>query len=120
MGGGEFGEYMLHAIMVTLCWSTNMFTSIFLKFMWHYCVCPKRSFCKGHTLHHHIHVLSEPFQREKNMNIAKQVVQAMGYLHASGIIHKNLNTRNIFLEYKDKVVITDASLSNLRENIYVR
>ena len=41
----------------------------------------------------------------------------MGYLHARGIIHKGLNSKNIFLEkttdQKEKVVITDMGLSAL-------
>ena len=36
----------------------------------------------------------------------------MGYLHAKGIIHKDLKSRNIFLE-SGKVVITDFGLSNV-------
>jgi kinase suppressor of Ras 2 len=35
----------------------------------------------------------------------------MGYLHAKGIIHKDLKTKNIFLE-TGKVVITDFGLCN--------
>lgn len=35
--------------------------------------------------------------------------QGMGYLHARGIIHKDLKTKNIFLE-NGKVVITDFGL----------
>ena len=33
----------------------------------------------------------------------------MGYLHARGIVHKDLKTKNIFLE-NGKVVITDFGL----------
>ena len=36
-------------------------------------------------------------------------IQGMGYLHARGIIHKDLKTKNIFLE-NGKVVITDFGL----------
>lgn len=36
-------------------------------------------------------------------------LQGMGYLHARGIIHKDLKTKNIFLE-NGKVVITDFGL----------
>ncbi len=48
----------------------------------------------------------------------------MGYLHARGIIHKGLNTKNIFIEKttdkKDKVVITDLGLSGLSSSIWSR
>ncbi len=53
------------------------------------------------------------------MDIAKQIAQAMGYLHARSIVHKNLNTRNIFLE-KGKVVITDTGLSSISDNFWVK
>lgn len=36
----------------------------------------------------------------------------MGYLHARGIVHKDLKTKNIFLE-SGKVVITDFGLFNV-------
>ena len=77
------------------------------------------SFCKGHTLYKHIHVWSEPFSVEKSIDIARQVAQAMGYLHARGIVHKNLNTKNIFLD-KDKVIITDTGLSSLCDTIVLQ
>lgn len=38
--------------------------------------------------------------------------QGMGYLHAKGIVHKDLKTKNIFFD-KDKVVITDFGLFNV-------
>ena len=50
---------------------------------------------------------------EKNINLAKQVAQAMGYIHARYIVDINLSTRNIFLENdKNKVVISDTGLSH--------
>lgn len=36
-------------------------------------------------------------------------VQGMGYLHAKGIIHKDLKSKNVFYDAK-KVVITDFGL----------
>ena len=38
--------------------------------------------------------------------------QGMGYLHAKGIVHKDLKTKNVFFD-KDKVVITDFGLFNV-------
>ncbi len=44
----------------------------------------------------------------------------MGYLHARYIVHKNLNTRNIFLENdKNKVVISDTGLSSLSNSLWI-
>lgn len=74
------------------------------------------SFCHGNTLHKHLHVWSETFSTEKCYNIAKQVATGMGYLHARGIVHKGLHTRNIFLD-KDKVVITDTGLSSVSDGL---
>ena len=77
------------------------------------------SFCRGPTLYKCIHTWSEPFPWEKSIDIAKQIAQAMGYLHARYIVHKNLNTRNIFLESdRNKVVITDTGLSTLSDNFW--
>jgi len=43
--------------------------------------------------------------------IAQQVTQGMSYLHTRGIIHKDLKSKNVFLE-SGKVVITDFGLFN--------
>lgn len=77
------------------------------------------SFCKGHTLYKYIHVWSEPFSVEKSLTISRQIAQAMGYLHARKIVHKDLNTKNIFLD-KDKVVITDTGLSSLSDTLVLQ
>ena len=52
----------------------------------------------------------------------------MGYLHARNIVHKDLNTKNIFLEKKrsentetrEKVVIADMGLSSLNYRMWCR
>jgi kinase suppressor of Ras 2 len=73
------------------------------------------SFCQGYTLYKLVHYWSEVFLLERLVNIGRQIAQAMGYLHARGIIHKGLNSKNIFLEKttdrKEKVIITDMGLS---------
>lgn len=45
----------------------------------------------------------------KTTIIAQQISQGMGYLHAKGIVHKDLKSKNIFLE-NGKVVIADFGL----------
>ncbi|XP_014246449.1 kinase suppressor of Ras 2 [Cimex lectularius] len=67
------------------------------------------SMCKGYTLYTHIHIYKDKFTMNKNVSLAQQISQGMGYLHARGIIHKDLKTKNIFLE-NGKVVITDFGL----------
>lgn len=74
------------------------------------------SFCRGNTLHKHLHVWSEAFSVEKCVNIGKQIATGMGYLHARGIVHKGLHTRNVFLD-KEKVVITDTGLSSVTDSL---
>ncbi|XP_019848730.1 PREDICTED: uncharacterized protein LOC109580226 [Amphimedon queenslandica] len=79
------------------------------------------SYCKGYTLYKLLHYWSEAFSLERLANIGRQIAQAMGYLHARGIIHKGLNTKNIFLEKRDqkeKVIITDMGLSSLSSLLY--
>ncbi|XP_050302569.1 kinase suppressor of Ras 2 isoform X2 [Anthonomus grandis grandis] len=67
------------------------------------------SFTKGNTLFTHIHLRKDKFNIHRTTTMAQQICQGMGYLHAKGIIHKDLKTKNIFLE-NGKVVITDFGL----------
>lgn len=67
------------------------------------------SLCKGNTLATHIHSRRDRFSLQKAANVAQQISNGMGYLHAKGIIHKDLTTKNIFLENL-RVVITDFGL----------
>ncbi|KAL4223502.1 3-dehydrosphinganine reductase [Mactra antiquata] len=70
------------------------------------------SLCRGSSLYTLLHVRKEKFAMSKSIIIAQQVSQGMGYLHAKGIVHKDLKTKNIFFD-KDKVVITDFGLFNV-------
>ncbi|XP_031637484.1 kinase suppressor of Ras 2-like isoform X2 [Contarinia nasturtii] len=79
------------------------------------------SLCKGNTLFTHIHLLREKFNLDKVTNIALQISNGMSYLHAKEIVHKDLTTKNIFLEnYKEnyKVVITDFGLFSVKKLRY--
>ncbi|CAG9774043.1 unnamed protein product [Ceutorhynchus assimilis] len=67
------------------------------------------SFSKGNTLFTHIHLRKDKFNINKTTMMGQQICQGMGYLHAKGIVHKDLKTKNIFLE-NGKVVITDFGL----------
>ncbi|XP_057295480.1 kinase suppressor of Ras 1-like isoform X1 [Hydractinia symbiolongicarpus] len=72
------------------------------------------SFCKGYTLYTHIHVLGYKFDSSKLISIIQQIVQGMSYLHARGIVHNDLKTKNIFLE-NNKIVITDFGLISVAD-----
>lgn len=67
------------------------------------------SLSKGMTLYTHIHLRKDKINMNKTTIIAQQISQGMGYLHAKGIIHKDLKSKNIFLE-NGKVVIADFGL----------
>jgi kinase suppressor of Ras 2 len=67
------------------------------------------SLCKGLTLYTHIHLRKDKFNLNRTIIIAQQICQGMGYLHARGIVHKDLKSKNIFYE-NGKVVITDFGL----------
>ncbi|KAF5306924.1 hypothetical protein FQA39_LY00154 [Lamprigera yunnana] len=78
------------------------------------CMSPPRlaivtSLSKGMTLYTHIHLRKDKFNMNKTTIVAQQITQGMGYLHAKGIVHKDLKSKNIFLE-NGKVVITDFGL----------
>lgn len=75
------------------------------------------SLCKGNTLYTHIHTRREKFVINRTTLIAQQITQGMGYLHARGIIHKDLRTKNIFLE-NGKVIITDFGLFSSTKLLY--
>lgn len=66
------------------------------------------SLCKGSTLYTHLHVKKTKLASSW-VSIAQQICQGMSYLHARGIIHKDLKTKNLFYE-NGKVVITDFGL----------
>lgn len=67
------------------------------------------SLCKGNTLFTLIHLRKDKFNLNRTTLVAQQISQGMGYLHARGIVHKDLKTKNIFLE-NGKVIITDFGL----------
>lgn len=75
------------------------------------------SLCKGNTLYTHIHLRKDKFNLNRTTLVAQQISQGMGYLHARGIVHKDLKTKNIFLE-NGKVIITDFGLFSATKLCY--
>lgn len=65
--------------------------------------------CKGNTLYTHMHVLKAKFSLNRTLVVANQVSLGMGYLHARHITHKDLKSKNIFIE-SGRVIITDFGL----------
>ncbi|XP_055908962.1 kinase suppressor of Ras 1 [Eupeodes corollae] len=75
------------------------------------------SLCKGNTLYTYIHLRRDKFTINRTTLVAQQISQGMGYLHARGIFHKDLRTKNIFLE-NGKVIITDFGLFSSTKLVY--
>lgn len=67
------------------------------------------SFCKGQPLFSVVRDLKHTLDMNKTRQIAQEIVKGMGYLHAKGIVHKDLKSKNVFYD-TNKVVITDFGL----------
>eukprot|EP00079_Xenopus_tropicalis_P020866 XP_012812068.1 PREDICTED: kinase suppressor of Ras 1 isoform X2 [Xenopus tropicalis] len=67
------------------------------------------SFCKGRTLYSFVRDPKTSLDINKTRQIAQEIIKGMGYLHAKGIVHKDLKSKNVFYE-NGKVVITDFGL----------
>lgn len=51
-------------------------------------------YISGGTLKDLIHDMNEPLPWEQRVNFAKDIASGMSYLHASNIIHRDLNSHN--------------------------
>uniref|UniRef100_A0A0K0EAM2 Phorbol-ester/DAG-type domain-containing protein n=2 Tax=Strongyloides stercoralis TaxID=6248 RepID=A0A0K0EAM2_STRER len=71
--------------------------------------------CKGKTLYQLIHesLPTECLEFSQIINFSLQICQGMTYLHTRGILHKDLRTKNIFIEKNNRIVITDFGLFNM-------
>nr|XP_042898609.1 kinase suppressor of Ras 1 isoform X2 [Parasteatoda tepidariorum] len=67
---------------------------------------------KGPTLFEYLHLKRHRLPFHSKHNIARQIAQGMGYLHAKGIVHQKLNSKNIILECRVKLSIMDHGMSN--------
>ncbi|KAK6036059.1 hypothetical protein COOONC_26436 [Cooperia oncophora] len=72
------------------------------------------SLCKGRPLHFILHEINEPVDLGTALIIATQICQGVSYLHTKKILHKDLRSKNIFIESKNKVVITDFGLFSMK------
>ncbi|KAJ3603742.1 hypothetical protein NHX12_028483 [Muraenolepis orangiensis] len=67
------------------------------------------SLCKGRTLYSVVRDAKVILDFNKTRQIAQEMVKGMGYLHAKGILHKDMKSKNVFYD-NGKVVITDFGL----------
>uniref|UniRef100_A0A8C7Z587 Kinase suppressor of ras 2 n=1 Tax=Oryzias sinensis TaxID=183150 RepID=A0A8C7Z587_9TELE len=65
--------------------------------------------CKGRTLYSVVRDAKVALDVNKTRQIAQEMVKGMGYLHAKGILHKDMKSKNVFYD-NGKVVITDFGL----------
>jgi len=77
------------------------------------------SLCKGNTLYTHLHLRKDKIFMNKIIQIAQHITLGMGYLHHKGIVHKDLKTKNIFLE-NGRAIITDFGLVNVAQRLCSR
>ncbi|KAI0986052.1 hypothetical protein GJ496_008471 [Pomphorhynchus laevis] len=78
------------------------------------------SWINGHSVYHKIHVQREPLSASLVTSIAYQTVLAMSYLHSRGCIHKDLRSKNVFIEDGSKAIITDYGVSTIPNKISIR
>ncbi|XP_076350130.1 uncharacterized protein LOC143246829 isoform X2 [Tachypleus tridentatus] len=69
---------------------------------------------KGPLLFEHIHIKHHRLSFSTKISIARQIAQGLGYLHAKGIIHKKLNSRNVILESRVKLCLMDQGMPDSR------
>ena len=67
----------------------------------------------------HLHLRRDKFGMGKIGMIAEQIAQGMGYLHHRGIVHKDLKSKNIFIE-NGRAIITDFGLVNVARRLCAR
>ncbi|CAL2051325.1 unnamed protein product [Caenorhabditis brenneri] len=67
-----------------------------------------------------LHVVREKLDLPTTRKIAQQICQAVSYLHTKKILHKDLRSKNILLENKNKVVITDFGIVSLKRLAHPR
>lgn len=66
---------------------------------------------KAQSLYEQIHVDKVHCPLPNKIHIARQVAQGMSYLHAKGIVHRKLNSKNILLESKVKLCLLDEGMA---------
>uniref|UniRef100_A0A1I7TNG3 Protein kinase domain-containing protein n=1 Tax=Caenorhabditis tropicalis TaxID=1561998 RepID=A0A1I7TNG3_9PELO len=70
------------------------------------------------SLYNLLHGAREKLDLATVRKLAQQICQAVSYLHTKKIIHKDLRTKNILLENKNKVVITDFGILSMKRLAY--
>lgn len=70
--------------------------------------------CKGRTLYSLLHgANAERVDMATAIKYATEICQGVSYLHQKKIIHRDLRTKNIFIESKQRAVITDLGIFSM-------
>ena len=69
---------------------------------------------KGIPLYDYIHTKGDKNTVYSSLQVARQISQAMGYLHAKGVVVQTLCSRNISLEPKVKLCLMDHSFPEVK------
>jgi len=67
-------------------------------------------FINGGEVFHHLSI-DKRFPEERAKFYAAEIVIGLGYLHANGVIYRDLKPENLLLDYQGHIVITDFGLS---------
>ena len=70
-------------------------------------------------MYEQVHIKREKMSLHSRVSVVRQIAQAMGYLHAKGIVMKKLNSKNIYLEPKVKLCLMDYSMTETKFDRYV-
>lgn len=72
--------------------------------------------CDGQSLYQRLHMEEDPIEIFTIVIICRQTSEAMDYLHARNILHRDLKSRNIFFHNGLHVKIGDFGLAVMRSN----
>ncbi|MBM4166823.1 MAG: hypothetical protein FJ218_07925 [Ignavibacteria bacterium] len=67
-------------------------------------------FVEGHTLYELIRTI-KCIEENRALSIFKQMLNGVDYLHSKGILHQDINPRNILLDADETVKITDFGIA---------
>jgi serine/threonine protein kinase len=55
----------------------------------------------------------EPIEEKKASEYLKQILEAVDYMHLKGVIHRDMNPTNVFIQDSGSIKILDFNVSKL-------
>ena len=99
----------IYTIILSIVCSVGLCHLIVYKHLWLFC--PLCSIGQCQSLYELIHIRREKTSISHRINIARQMAQAVGYLHARHIEARTLSSRNVFLDSRVKLSLIDHSIA---------